>query len=244
MSEILTGYHAIEERLKGEAVSGVLHLARDNSRIERLAALARRRGVKIRRDSPEALDRLCAAADHRGAVLEVRGVATARRATLEEFVSGLSGERALVLALDGVTDPRNLGAVLRSADQFRVDLVLLPERRAAGATEAVARSSSGASSYVPTLTVTNLTRAIERLKEAGFWTYGADPRGERIDRVELSERLLLVMGSEGSGMSRLVAETCDRLVAIPSGGRVDSLNVSVAAGILLYEARRRQGFAF
>jgi len=243
MREILTGYHAIEERLKEGTIEGTLYLARENSRIMRLLGDARKIGIPIRRESMEALDRLCGHGDHRGAVLVVTGAAAGRRAlSLESIVAGLPEDRGLVLVLCGITDPHNFGAILRSADQFRVDLVVMPERRSVRDSETVARTSAGADAYVPTIVVPNLVRSLALLKEAGFWIYGADVSGKAVDRTKLSGRTALVLGSEGSGLPRLAAAQCDALVRIPAEGHFDSFNVSVAAGILLYEARRQQGF--
>jgi len=243
MREILTGYHAIEERLKEGTIEGTLFIARENSRITRLLGAARKTGIPIRRESAETLDDLCGHRDHRGAVLIVTGAATGRRAlSLESVIASLPTDRGLVLVLCGITDPHNLGAILRSADQFRVDCVVMPERRSARDSETIARTSAGAVAYVPLIVVANLVRSLVLLKEAGFWIYGADAAGEPVDRSKLSGRTALVMGSEGSGLPRLAAEQCDALVRIPADGHVDSFNVSVAAGILLYEARRQQGF--
>jgi 23S rRNA (guanosine2251-2'-O)-methyltransferase len=142
------------------------------------------------------------------------------------------------MVLDGITDPQNLGAILRSADQFAAELVVIPSRRSARETETVSRVSSGASVYVPLAIVPNIATALERLKESGFWIYGADIAGEPLDRVSFSEKACLVMGSEGFGMRRLVREKCDHLIRIPASGHVDSFNVSVAAGILMFEVNR------
>lgn len=243
MSEIVTGYHAIEELLREGRVEGSLHLERENPRIERLMVAARRSGLSIIRESPGALDRMCGHGDHRGALLVVTGRRSGEGVlTIDRFVAELASEQALVLVLCGVTDPQNLGAILRSADQFQVDLVVLPERRAAHESETVARASSGAAAYVRSTVVANLARALALLKGAGFWVYGAEMRGEPADRSRLSGRTALVLGSEGGGVPQLIARECDALIRIPSRGHIDSFNVSVAAGILLYEARRQQGF--
>jgi 23S rRNA (guanosine2251-2'-O)-methyltransferase len=145
----------------------------------------------------------------------------------------------LVVLLDGITDPHNMGAILRSCDQFGVDLVVCPKRNsAAGESAVVHRASSGAASWVPTVEVPNLSAAIMSLQKAGFWVYGADAQGAAASGVSFAPRSALVLGCEGTGMGRLVSKHCDTIVAIPTTGHVDSLNVSVAAGILLYEIRR------
>ncbi|MDR3201470.1 MAG: 23S rRNA (guanosine(2251)-2'-O)-methyltransferase RlmB [Spirochaetales bacterium] len=247
-SRFVTGYHAIEEYLHalrgGKAENAVLYMAAENKRAVTLSALARAAGVPVRRASEKNLDSLPVGAGHRGLVLEIRGAAQpSRRASFDEFLAsrGIKDEGALVLALDDVTDVHNLGALLRSADLFSVDAVIIPGRGSAKDSDIVAKISSGASAFVPLFEVTNLVRALRALKGAGFWIYGADMDGESAPETNLSGNTALVMGSEGKGLSRLVRETCDRLVRIPSGGHVDSFNVSVAGGILMYEIRRQQG---
>lgn len=243
----LTGFHAIEEAIKAGA-KGPLLVAKAGPRARALAKLAADNGVRVNRSGEHELDRL--ARDHRGIALAVDdGPGSAVDLSVEEFLQGLddadeaeggSRRSALVLVLDGITDPHNYGAILRSCDQFGADLVVAPSRRSAKDSETVARTSSGASAWVPTAVVPNLVRAVALLKDAGFWVYGADMGGSPVDRIDLSGRVVLVMGSEGTGISRLLRESCDGTVAIPSYGRVDSLNVSVAAGVLLYEARRQR----
>jgi 23S rRNA (guanosine2251-2'-O)-methyltransferase len=208
--------------------------------------------VPVRRVRQAELDALAGAAEHRGAGLlpaargaETDAPGTARgewAASLRERLAALSGPTALILLLDQINDPHNLGAILRTADQFGVELVILPTRRAARETPAVLRSSSGASLYVALCSVANLAGGLDAAKQAGFWVYGADLQGKRLAEVSFAGRVALVMGSEGKGLRRLVRERCDELVRIPTGGHVDSLNVSVAAGILMYEVRRQQGF--
>ena len=203
--------------------------------------------MPVRRVQRSELDTLAGAAEHRGAGLLLAGEpGEARRppqaASLRERLAAISSPTALLLLLDEINDPHNLGAILRSADQFGVELVVLPTRRAARETQAVVKSSAGASLYVPVASLPNLASSLESVKQAGFWVYGADLDGRRLDEVRFEGRVALVLGSEGSGLRRLVRERCDALVRIPSGGHVDSLNVSVAAGILMHEIRRQQGF--
>jgi 23S rRNA (guanosine2251-2'-O)-methyltransferase len=140
--------------------------------------------------------------------------------------------------MDHIEDPQNYGAILRSADAFGADLVVTAKNRAAPLSEAAARASAGASAHVKVAAVTNLPRALGQLAEAGFWIYAADMDGSPLPSAKLPERFAIVLGSEGSGVSRLVAECCDGSLAIPMGGHVDSLNVSVSAAIFLYEYRR------
>jgi 23S rRNA (guanosine2251-2'-O)-methyltransferase len=246
----VTGYHAIEEYLRSlrpEAAGGaLLYAASENKRARGIAALARKAGVAVRPCTEKDLEALPAGADRRGLVLELRAQAGKRAAGFEQFLSSRPPPdgTGLVLALDGVSDVHNLGALLRSADLFCVDAVLIPGRRTAKDSGVVAKISSGASAFVPLFEVTNLVRGLAALKDAGFWIYGADMDGGSAQEAKLTGNAVLVLGSEGAGLSRLVRETCDQLIRIPTGGHVDSFNVSVAGGILMYEVRRQQGFPF
>jgi 23S rRNA (guanosine2251-2'-O)-methyltransferase len=238
MQRYITGYHPAHEYLSGAQIGGVLYVCSGSGRAAQLASLAPRAGVSVQTVSKAELARM--APHNRGFVLELADAAASKPRDLRAFLHGLHSGTALVLLLDGVTDPHNFGAVLRSADQFAVDLVLTPQRRSARLTDTVARTSAGADRYVEVITVANLPRAVQALKQHEFWVYAANMAGERIDSVDLRGRIGLVLGAEGRGVSRLVAERCDGAVAVPLYGHVDSLNVSVAAGICMYEIRRRQ----
>lgn len=235
----LTGFHAIEEQIKSGKAKGPLLVANAGPRARTLMSLAADHKVRIDRVGEHELDRI--SRDHRGLALAVEDSAAGNDTTVEEFIANLEdGRDALVMILDGITDPHNYGAILRSCDQFGVDLVVVGNRRSAKDAETVSKTSAGAVAWVPIAAVPNLVRAAELLKGAGFWVYGADMAGERVSDKDLKGRAALIMGSEGSGLSRLLRETCDAMVSIPSSGKVDSLNVSVAAGVLLYEARRQR----
>ena len=242
----LTGFHAIEERIRAGGAEGPLLVAKAGPRARKLAGLAGEYRIRVDRVGTHELDRL--APGHRGIALEAEDVFNAPGSlSLEEFIAGLENralkeknDDALVLILDEITDPHNYGAILRSCDQFGVDLVITRHRRTAKHADVVATTSAGAAAWVPAAETANLPRAVDELKEAGFWVYGADAAGEAVYTKELQGRIALVLGGEGSGISRLLMEKCDALVAIPTQGRIDSLNVSVAAGILLYEARRQR----
>ena len=242
MSERVFGFHSIEEVLRRGVAGGTLFLSRDSARIRQLRDFAESRGVQVAELDEAELSRLCGSDAHRGALLVLERTPASLQTDLRHHLQSLSTEKALVLVLDGITDPQNLGAILRSADQFRADLVIVPSRRSAQETQTVSRISSGASAYVRLAVVPNIRNALELLKEKGFWIYGADIEGESTDRLDLSGSVCLVMGSEGTGMRRLVREKCDFLLRIPAAGHVDSFNVSVAAGILQFEIRRQQGF--
>ncbi|MCR4676319.1 MAG: 23S rRNA (guanosine(2251)-2'-O)-methyltransferase RlmB [Sphaerochaetaceae bacterium] len=247
MGDKITGIHAIEEALKNASHGSTLYLLRGDRRNSALELKAQSNGkTAVKKVSSQELDRLAGSTDHRGAVLDLGSRTTSSRGgriqelSVEEFCASLSdGESALVVALDEITDPHNLGAILRSADQFSVSLIIVPERRSASANETVIRVSSGAAQYVKMATVTNLSRALDKLKDSGFWVYGADMNGESSYEGKFSKRSVIVMGSEGSGMRSLVRAKCDHIVSIPMSGHIDSLNVSVAAGILMYEYRRQ-----
>ena len=245
MGEKVYGYHAIEEALKKAGMGSTLFVQRQGGeRIEALVREAKLTGkVAVKKLSREELERMMPGTDVRGAVLDLggprRGASRLIETSVEEFCDKLGeDDGALVLILDGITDPHNLGAILRSADQFGADLVLIPERRSVQANETVVKVSSGAAQYVPISVVTNLSREIRTLKDHGFWIYGADMAGEESYSVSFPARTAIVMGSEGDGISQLVRKNCDHIISIPLRGHIDSLNVSVAAGILLYEFRR------
>ncbi len=253
-----TAFHAAEEEIRRNPRGLRLFYDRNSKRIEELAGAARRAGVPADRVSEQKLaERIGDTPDRRirGFVL-VReetprgGAAGGKRrfGSIREYLDGPGdgegGEDRLILALDGITDPQNLGALLRSADIFQADLVVIPERRAAGITETVDRVSSGASGWVPLCQAKNLGRSLGELQEAGYWVYGADMEGGRADQTRLTGRSVIVLGREGKGLSRLIREKSDALISLPGGGHIDSLNVSVAGGILLYEARRQAGFPY
>ena len=237
----LTGFHAIEERIKsGGSTCGPLLLAKAGPRAREIVTLAANSKIRVDRVGAFELDRL--APDNRGIALQVEdGYNEGVDVSLEEFIAGLGERRdALVLILDEITDPHNYGAILRSCDQFGVDLVVSRNRRSAKHAEVISKTSAGAVSWAPQAETANLVRAADDLKEAGFWIYGADMEGEPAWEKDLRGRTALVLGSEGTGISRLLRERCDGMVGIPSRGRIESLNVSVAAGVLLYEVTRQR----
>jgi 23S rRNA (guanosine2251-2'-O)-methyltransferase len=229
-------------------------MAKAGPRARELAALAVSGKIRVDRVGTHDLDNL--APGHRGIALAVEeadgragsgdglsanAFGTAAEADLGAFIAGLGEKKhALVVILDEITDPHNYGAILRSCDQFGVDLVVTRNRRTAKHAEIVAQTSAGAVSWVPAAETANLPRAMQDLKDAGFWIYGADMAGEAVQSRDLRGRVALILGGEGSGISRLLREVCDGLVSIPTKGRLDSLNVSVAAGVLFYEVTRQR----
>jgi 23S rRNA (guanosine2251-2'-O)-methyltransferase len=235
----LTGFHAIEERIKSQTACGPLLVAKAGPRAKEIEKLAINNKIRIERTGAFELEKL--APDNRGIALRVEDDAGGADITLEDFLANLEeSENALVLILDEITDPHNYGAILRCCDQFGVDLVVSRNRRSAKNAAVISQTSAGAVSWVAQAETPNLVRAVDDLKEAGFWIYGADMEGEPVYTKDLGGKTALVLGSEGGGISRLLRERCDGMVGIPSVGRIDSLNVSVAAGILLYEIQRQK----
>lgn len=202
-------------------------------RIQEIVDLCRKRGVPLRFEARQVLDRQAPGAVHQGVV--ALG-APERYATLGDVIA----TARMIVALDGVEDPHNLGAVIRTVNAVGADAVLIPERRAAGLTETVAKAAAGALAHVPVARAGNLARAIDELREAGFWIYGLDERGTATyDEVEYQPKSVLLLGAEGHGLHEQIRKRCDHLVKIPMAGGIASLNVSVAAGVALFEWRRR-----
>ena len=197
---------------------------------------ANSRGVKPQRVSRQRVDELSGGGVHQGVAARVEPYPYSGLGEL------LAPPEPLVLVLDGVTDPRNLGAVLRVADGAGASGAVIPRDRAVGVTAVAVKASAGASEHVRVARETNLRRAIEQMKEAGLWVYAAETVGTPYPRLDLTGPVGLVFGSEGRGVRRLVREACDGTVAIPMLGNVGSLNVSVAAAVLLYEVRRQRGW--
>ena len=236
----LAGIHPVREALRAGLPLDRVMVAKGAAgpRLQELIELCRERGIPVRFEPRAQLDRAAGSAAHQGVV--AFGAAE-RYASLEQTATG----RGLHVVLDGVEDPHNLGAIVRTAHAAGAAAVVIPERRAAGLTETVARTASGALAYLPVVRVTNISRALEELKERGYWIYGLDERGDQAyDRVDFNAPTAIVLGGEGRGLHQTVARHCDALVSIPmaSGatGGVASLNVSVAAGVVLFEWRRRQ----
>ena len=204
-------------------------------RVQEIIDLARERSVSVRFEPREALDRASNSAAHQGVL--AFGAAQ-RYAELDEVLSG-AGVQLLAL-LDGVEDPHNLGAIVRTAHAAGASAVLIPERRAAGLTEVVAKAAAGALEHLPVVRIGNVSQTLEMLKKRGFWIYGLDQRGSQLySETDYARPTVLVLGGEGQGLHELVKKHCDLLVRIPMAGAISSLNVSVAAGIVLFEWRRR-----
>ncbi len=242
---VVYGMNPVRELLRaGSEGLSELWLAEGGERPRAFAELermARDRGAKVRSAPRQRLDRLAGVTQHQGIVAVV---ADYRYREPEEILeaAAASGRPPLVVLVDGVEDPHNLGAIVRSAHALGAHGVVIPRDRAAGITPAAAKASAGAIEHVPVARVTNLVRCLEDLKEAGLWTVAAVPDGEEVlARVDLSGPVALVVGGEGQGVRPLVRRSCDHAARIPMAGRVGSLNASAAAAIALYEAARQRG---
>jgi 23S rRNA (guanosine2251-2'-O)-methyltransferase len=240
--ERLSGIHAVREALAaGRPLQSVLIArGRHGERLEEIVRLARKRAVPVRFEDRAQLDRAAGTRDHQGVV----AVGAARASTtLEDLVAQQTGAdtKGLLVVLDGIEDPQNLGAIIRTAVAAGARGMIIPERRSAGLSDATARVSAGAIAHLPVARVTNIVRAMERLKDAGYWLVGFDERAEkRHSDIDLTGAIAIVLGGEGKGLHDLVRQRCDFLVSIPTVGPIRSLNVSVAAGIAIFEAVRQR----
>ncbi|MGH9405471.1 MAG: 23S rRNA (guanosine(2251)-2'-O)-methyltransferase RlmB [Terriglobia bacterium] len=235
--ETLYGIHTVKEALGARPIDYVLVAEGHHSpRVEEIIQLCRARGVSLRFVPRQALDRITGSAHHQNVA-----AACAARGYEDLDAVASASDRLLLIALDEVEDPANLGAVIRTAVAAGAHGAIIPERRAAGLSGAVARAASGALEHLKVARVTNLARALGELKRKQIWVYGFEARAEKsyLD-LDYSAPCVLVLGGEGRGLRRLVRETCDSLAAIPLAGPVESLNVSVAAAIVLYEAARQR----
>jgi 23S rRNA (guanosine2251-2'-O)-methyltransferase len=238
---VVFGFHAVLSRLRADPKSVVeifLDETRHDARIKDVAAVAERAGVTVMKVPTKRLDGFYGGGRHQGVVARVEVKSLSH--SLDEILEQVQGP-PLLLLLDGVTDPHNLGACLRVANAAGVHAVVAPKDRAAGISAAVSKVASGAAEVTPYIMVTNLARTIDELKEREIWVVGTDERAEQpLYQANLPEAIAWVLGAEGEGMRRLTREKCDLLVSIPMAGAVDSLNVSVAAGVCLFESVRRR----
>lgn len=231
---VLSGIHPVAEALRARHPLERVLIAQGagGPRLQEIIELARRASVPVRFEARTALDRLAGTPAHQGVV----ALGAARQYSELDSVLGA----AMLVVLDGVEDPHNLGAIVRTANAAGAGAVVIPERRAAGLTDVVAKAAAGALEHVPMVRVTNINRALESIKEHGYWIYGLDERGtEPYDRVDFAEHAAIVLGGEGKGLHEQVRKHCDVLLRIPMAGKIPSLNVSVAAGVVLFEWRKR-----
>ena len=234
---VIFGINAVSEALKARRVSRVIHVRGGGPRVDVIVARAHELRIAVDTVDRLALDKLARGSVHQGVAADLEALPTY---TIEELVQEASGP-ALLVVLDGVEDPQNVGAILRSADAAGVNGVIRQARHAAPLHGATAKASAGAVSHVKIATVVNIARAIEDLKELGVWSVGLDAGAEEAHyEVDYTLPTAFVVGAEGEGLRRLVRERCDRLVSIPMLGQVSSLNVSVSTGIALFEAVRQR----
>jgi 23S rRNA (guanosine2251-2'-O)-methyltransferase len=240
-SSVIAGRNAVRELLSGGRDIDKIYVQRGEREgsIKMLVAKAAERKIPVIEVERTKLDAMCAGVPHQGIAAMV---AEQNYSSIEEIIefANSRGEKPFVVICDGVEDPHNLGAIIRSAECSGVHGVIIPKRRAVGLTAVVAKSSAGALEHMRVARVTNLASAIDELKELGFWVYAADMDGESYCKTDYSGSVALVLGSEGFGISRLVKEKCDFVVSIPIYGAVNSMNVSCAAAVLLTEIARQR----
>ncbi len=243
MFDYIIGIHSIEEKLKNPVKGSILCVQRTKeSRFKNLIKQAKFNGVMVKKMTDNSFLQLPFANESKGCIYKTitskdsNGKEKEKYNSVSEFCKNLEDNKNYtVLVLDGITDVHNLGAILRSSDQFNVDLVILPNRRSASVDSTAIRISSGAALYLDIVDVVNLKRELDILKEHGFWVYGADMNGKNIDKVDFAQRSVIIMGNEHKGLSKTIRENTDHMVSIPTNGHIDSLNVSVACAIILYQ---------
>jgi 23S rRNA (guanosine2251-2'-O)-methyltransferase len=235
---IIFGWNPVREALRAhpDRIRFIAVAQHQRTKLQSLVNEAKEAEVTVKFLPPNQLDRLAAGKVHNGVIAEVSDTAYA---DFDEVIG--REETRFVILLDGVQDPQNLGAVLRVADGFGADLVVIPLHESVGLTAAAVKASAGASEWVPVAQVTNLSRAIEALQQGGFWVYGADAEGDSLPTFDLKGKVAIVLGSEGSGIRRNVLDHCDRKLAIPTKGHLESLNVATAAAVIAYEVARQNG---
>lgn len=241
-AENLEGRNAVLEALRSKRPLNKILLARGSKPnfLREIRQLARERGIVVQEIDRKKLDQMATTANHQGIIAQA---APKPYAQIEDILAlaQARSEEPMLLVLDGIEDPHNLGALIRSADGAGVHGVVIPKRRAVGLTATVSRASAGAVEYIDVAQVTNLARCLDQLKDNGLWIVGADPEGEHLyTEVDLTGPIAIVIGSEGKGIRRLVKEKCDLLVRLPLRGRISSLNASVAGSLVLYEVVRQR----
>ncbi len=238
---IIFGIHAVEEALtaRGRGFDYVAVVpGRGDARIQKIVQLCRANGIPLRTMPRDQITRLAKSANHQGVVAVT---AEKQYGDLDDVLAHRRGQHAFVLLLDGIEDPHNLGAIIRTAEAAGADGIIIPERRAAGVTGTVVKASAGASEYLPIARVTNAGRALENLKVRNIWTVGLDERADKLyDQLDYKMDLALILGAEGHGLHEQIRKKCDFLVKIPMLGKVLSLNVSVAGAVVMYEVARQR----
>ena len=240
-SDIIAGRNPVSEALRsGRAIDSLLIAKGElNGSVKVIAAKAKASGIPVKEVDKRKLDSLCGGAVHQG----VAALAAIKEYSTVDDIFALAEERnepPFIIVLDEIEDAHNLGAIIRTAECAGAHGVIIPKRRAAGLSYAVGKTSAGAYEYMHVARVTNIPKTLEELKERGCWIYGADMDGSDYCRSDLTGACALVIGSEGSGLGRLVKEKCDVILSLPMRGKINSLNASVAAGILMYEFTRQR----
>lgn len=235
----IEGRRPVLEALRSDQSVNKILLAKGERHgvIREILSMAKKQRVVIQEVPRQVLDAQSETGAHQGVMAETAPIGYL---DLPELITGAKGARGVILALDGLQDPHNVGALLRTAEATGAAGMVLPKHRAVAVNATVFKASSGAAHYVPVCRVVNLANALEDLKKAGFWVVGADSEGELAYSLDLQGPLVLVIGSEGKGISRLIKERCDMLAAFPMQGQINSLNASVAGSLLMYEVTRQR----
>lgn len=239
--QLVLGRNAVVELLKGKRQIECVYICDDSPQkgqpLSRIVAMAKDAGVPVKKVNVKKLDMLSNGLNHQGVVAQA---AAFSYATLEDIFAFAGEQAPFILIADSIEDPHNLGAIIRTAEAAGAHGIILPKRGGVGLTPIVGRTSAGAVEHLPIARVTNLVSTMEELKKRGVWIFGADMDGQRWDTADLKGACALVIGSEGFGISRLVREHCDVILSLPMRGKMNSLNASVAAGVLIYEAVRQR----
>ncbi len=237
-SDMIYGRGPVRELLRSDRQTEYLLVQKGlEGSLGQLIALAKQKGIPVKETDARKLDELSGGGNHQGVAAQV---SAARYCELEDLLNRAGDEPPFLVIADEIEDPHNLGAIIRTAEAAGAHGLIVPKRRSAGLSQTVAKTSAGAVEHLPVARVANLPATIQLLKERGIWIYGAHMEGVPYTQVDFSGPAALVLGSEGRGLGRLVRESCDMLVSIPMYGKMNSLNVSVAGGILLYEIARRR----
>ncbi len=243
-TNIIVGKNAVLEALKSGHAADSLYVSsiQGSNTASSILKECKKRGIPVKKTDARKLDEMSGGAAHQGVVLTIPA---AEYSTLDDIfeLSKQRGENPLIVICDGIEDPHNLGAIIRSAESAGAHGVIIPKRRSVGLNHTVAKAACGALEYIPVCRVTNITSVIDELKSKGVWIYAADMGGKAVYEEDMKGPAAIVIGAEGDGISRLVKEHCDVTVSIPMSGKIGSLNASVAAGIILFEIKRQRDMA-
>lgn len=236
--DLAVGRNAVTELIRSEKPVECIYIQKDlGGSLVKISAMARDKGIVIKPTDKRKLDAMCPAKSHQGIIAQIGGEAYS---AMEDIFEKAGDEPLFIIVCDSIEDPHNLGAIIRSAEAAGAHGIIIPKRRSAGLTYTVAKASAGAISHMPVVRVANLAATIDKLKERGIWFYAADMKGKNWCEIDYSGPVGLVIGSEGEGISRLIMEKCDFCVSMPMRGKINSLNASVASGIIMYEVARQR----